>query len=61
MGSHASNSFDQFEKLFQVALAEQRITPELRAALADRAVRAATIYEIVTFGLILGLMVLKPF
>jgi hypothetical protein len=51
----------QFGKLFQVALAEQRFTPELRAALADRAVRKATIYEFVTFGLILGLMVLKPF
>jgi hypothetical protein len=51
----------QFGKVFQVALAEQQITPELRAALADRAVRAATIYESVTFGLILGLMVLKPF
>jgi hypothetical protein len=50
-----------FGKVFQVALAEQRITPELRAALSDPAVRAATIYETVAVGIILGLMVLKPF
>ena len=51
----------QFGKMFQVALAEQRITPELRAAIAEPAVRVATTYEVVTFALILGLMGLKPF
>ncbi len=51
----------QFGKVFKDALAEQRITPELRAALAAPAVRAATIYETVTTGIIICLMVLKPF
>lgn len=50
-----------FGKIFQAALAEQRITPDLRAALADPAVRAATIYETVAFSIVLVLMVLKPF
>ena len=50
-----------FGRVFQTAIAEQRITPDLRAALADPAVRAATIYEFIAIGLILCLMVLKPF
>lgn len=50
-----------FAKVFGEALAQQRITPELRAALADRAVRYATVYETVTVAIILPLMVLKPF
>lgn len=50
-----------FGKVFQAAIAEQRITPELRSALADPAVRAATAYESVAIGLTLGLMVFKPF
>ena len=50
-----------FGEVFQIALAEQRITPELRAALADPAVRAATIYEFIMAGAILYLMILKPF
>ena len=50
-----------FGKVFQAAVAEQRITPELRSALADPAVRAATAYESVAIGLTLGLMVFKPF
>ena len=50
-----------FGKVFQAAIAEQRITPELRSALADPAVRAATAYESVAIGLTIGLMVLKPF
>lgn len=50
-----------FGKVFQGALAEQRITPELRTALADPAVRAATIYESIVAGLVLYLMVVKPF
>ncbi len=50
-----------FAKVFAEALAQQRITPELRAALADRAVLYATVYESVTVAIILCLMVLKPF
>ncbi len=50
-----------FGKVFQVAVAEGRITSELRAALADPAVRAATIYGFIMVGLVLYLMVVKPF
>ena len=50
-----------YAKVLHVALDEQRITPELRAALADPAVRAATIYETVVIAIIMCLMVLKPF
>lgn len=50
-----------FGKVFQAALAEQRITPDLRAALADPAVRAATIYEFIMAGVVLYLMIVKPF
>lgn len=50
-----------FAKVFAEALTLQRITPELRAALADRAVRYATVYETVAVAIILPLMVLKPF
>ncbi|HEX6798994.1 MAG TPA: DUF2269 family protein [Ktedonobacterales bacterium] len=50
-----------FAKIFGEALAQQRITSELRAALADRAVRYATVYETVTVAIILPLMVLKSF
>lgn len=50
-----------FGKVFQVAVAEQRITPELQAALADPAVRLATIYESAVFVIVLYLMVIKPF
>ena len=41
--------------------ARQKITGELRVALADPAVRAATIYEFATNGIILSLMLVKPF
>jgi hypothetical protein len=51
----------QFGKTFQVAVQEQRITPELRLALADPTIRAATVYEAVVTAIILYLMVLKPF
>lgn len=51
----------QFGKVFQVAVEEQRTTPELRLALAEPAVRAATAYETVAFAVVLCLMVLKPF
>lgn len=50
-----------FAKVFAEAVTQQRITPELRAALADRAVFYATVYETVTVAIILPLMVLKPF
>lgn len=50
-----------FGKVLQVAVEERRITPALRATLADPVVRAATIYETVTTAVVLGLMVLKPF
>ena len=50
-----------FGKVCAEALAQQRITPELRAALADPAVRYATIYETAATTSTLCLMVLKPF
>ncbi len=50
-----------FGKVLQIAIQEQRITPALRASLADPVVRAASIYELVTVAVVLGLMVLKPF
>ncbi len=50
-----------FGKVFQIALAEQRITPELRAALSDPSVRAATVYEFIMAGVVIYLMVVKPF
>lgn len=50
-----------FGKVFQEAIIKQEITGELRAALADPAVRAATIYEFATNGIMLFLMVVKPF
>lgn len=50
-----------FATVFKSAIAVRQITPELRAALADPAVRAATVYEFIASALIVGLMVLKPF
>ena len=50
-----------FATVFQEAIAEQEYTGALRAALADPVVRAATIYEFVANGIILFLMVVKPF
>jgi hypothetical protein len=50
-----------FGKALQIAVEERRITPALRASLADPVVRAATIYESVAMAVVLGLMVLKPF
>jgi uncharacterized membrane protein len=52
-------------RAFEAALAEARatgsVTPALRAAFADPAVRAARTYEVVGIALIVALMVLKPF
>jgi hypothetical protein len=50
-----------FGKVYAAALQEQQITPLLRAALADPAVCAATIYESLSVAIILALMVFKPF
>jgi hypothetical protein len=52
-------------KVFEGALADARqrgeVTPELRAALRDPAVRNARAAELVAVAIILGLMVTKPF
>lgn len=52
-------------RVFEAALAEARasglVTDALRAAFADRAVRNARVFEIVGIGVIVALMVLKPF
>lgn len=50
-----------FERALKGAIAKQQITPELREALADPAVRAASVYESAAVSVILALMVLKPF
>jgi uncharacterized membrane protein len=51
----------KFEQLLQAALAIGQITPELRAAMNDNAVKIAHFYEEVSFIAIAALMVLKPF
>jgi predicted integral membrane protein DUF2269 len=52
-------------RIFEAAMADARargtVTPELRAAWADPAVRFARRYELVSVALIIALMVLKPF
>jgi Predicted integral membrane protein (DUF2269) len=52
-------------KVFDAALAEAEragvVTPTLRAAFQDRAVRAARAYERLVVGVIIVLMVTKPF
>ncbi len=50
-----------FEKAFQDAIARDAVTPELSAAFHDPAVRAGHIYELAVIGVIVSLMVLKPF
>jgi uncharacterized membrane protein len=45
----------------EAALARGTITPELRAALADRAVIASRVVESLIVAVILVLMILKPF
>lgn len=51
-------------RAFEAALAAARqqgtITPQLRAAFADRAVASARRYEAVVIGVVIALMVLKP-
>ena len=50
-----------FEPLLQDALIKGQITPELRAAMNDNAVKLAHLYEEVALIIITALMVLKPF
>jgi hypothetical protein len=50
-----------FERAFDAAKAAGEITPELRAALDDRAVRNARWLELIVVAIILTLMVTKPF
>jgi hypothetical protein len=52
-------------RVFEAAMADAReagtVTPALRAAWSDPAVAVARRYEIVAMGIIVALMVLKPF
>jgi hypothetical protein len=50
-----------FEKELEVALAQQRMTPGLRASFDDRAVAFARRYELIAVTLIIVLMVARPF
>jgi uncharacterized membrane protein len=51
----------KFEPVLQAALGKGQITPELRAAMNDNAVRLAHLYEEIAVIVIVALMVLKPF
>lgn len=51
----------KFEPLLQAALQEGRITPQLRAAMEDKVVKSAHLYEEIAMIIIVVLMVLKPF
>jgi len=50
-----------FGKVFQDALAQKRVTVELRAALSDQVIRASYLYEYIMLPVVLTLMVIKPF
>ena len=50
-----------FGAVFQAALAEKRVTTELRAALSDDVIRLCYVYEYTMFPLVIVLMVIKPF
>ena len=50
-----------FERAFEDAKAKGEITPELRAALDDPAVRNARWTELIVVAILLTLMVTKPF
>ena len=50
-----------FGEVFQKALAQERVTAELRAAFSDRVIRACWLYEYVMLPVVLALMVIKPF
>jgi hypothetical protein len=51
----------KFEPVLQSALAEGRLTPELRAAMDDPVVKIAHLYEQVAVIVVVALMVFKPF
>lgn len=51
----------KFEPALRQALTQNEITPQLRAAMDDRVVRFAHIYEEAAVIIIAALMVLKPF
>ena len=51
----------KFEPILQAALAEGRITPDLRTVMDDPVVRAAHLYEEISVIIIVALMVFKPF
>jgi hypothetical protein len=51
----------RFGAAFQAALAQQRVTVELRAALTDRAIRLSYLYEYLMVAAVTTLMVTKPF
>ena len=51
----------KFEPVLQSALAEGRVTPELRLAMDDPVVKLAHLYEQVSVIVVVALMVLKPF
>lgn len=50
-----------FEGALSSAVADRRMTSELRAALRDPAVAAARVYEKVVVAVVIALMVTKPF
>ena len=50
-----------FGEVFATALAQKRVTVELRAAFSDQVIRASYLYEYLMFPVVLALMVLKPF
>ena len=50
-----------FSKAFAEALAQKRVTVELRAAFSDQVIRASYLYEYLMFPAVVALMVLKPF
>ncbi len=50
-----------FSKVFAEALAQKRVTVELRAAFSDQVMRASWLYEYLMFPVVLALMVTKPF
>ena len=50
-----------FCTVFQEALAQKRITVELRAAFSDQVIRTSYLYEYIMLPVVLTLMVIKPF
>lgn len=50
-----------FEQALEDAVGEGRVTPALRRAFADPVVAAAHVWELIVLGVIIVLMVAKPF